>query len=209
MSRGRIPRWVVQESESENGEQNKEVEEEEVDRELGDDVTHDLGAPFTVYEAVVELYKSIIKRKTTPPIIVNFEFWKGKMAEGDRFARNFVRLLQRLRLEKWIGITECAYPKLMHEFYTTVSISSDGTIECRFGGRWCKFTKYDIIDAFDFYASGGEKEGGRPDIDGIYKDCDEEYDEVKFWDELKCKDIGDTQGFPLTAVQDNAVYLAY
>ncbi|KAL3656114.1 hypothetical protein CASFOL_000510 [Castilleja foliolosa] len=97
----------------------------------------------------------------------------------------------------------------MHELYTTVSISSDGTIECRFGGKWCKFTKFDIIDAFGFYASEGEKEGGRPDGNGVYNDPDEEYDEKKFWDGIKCKDIRETQGFPLTAVQVNVVYLAY
>ncbi|KAL3633172.1 hypothetical protein CASFOL_009172 [Castilleja foliolosa] len=216
MSRRGIPRWVVQESETE-GEESEEIGEEseeanevgDSDSDLGEDVTERLEAPFTVYEKEAPLYESIIKRETKAPVIIDYEHWQAKAATGDRFAIHFTRLIRRLRLVKFAGIKRSAYPTLMHEFYTTVNVTKDGTIKCRFGGEKCEFDKYAIMDAFGFFARGGYKEGGRPGCGGKFNERDEEYNEKEFWDEIKCKGIGDTKGFPLTALQDNATYLMY
>ncbi|KAL3643722.1 hypothetical protein CASFOL_014537 [Castilleja foliolosa] len=213
MSRRRGSRFIIaSNSESEhNVEMNEAIEEEdeEVDHDLGDDVTKELGAPFKVYEAEADLYKSLAKRDVIAPVNIDYEYWKLLADDGDAFAKKFTRFIRRLKLVKWAKIEENAYPTLMREFYTTVSISGDGTIECRFGVKWCKFTTSDIMDEFGYYASEGAKEGGARDAKGEYIDRDEQYNEAAFWEEIKCLGIGETEGFPLTAVQDNAVYITY
>ncbi|KAL3633253.1 hypothetical protein CASFOL_022780 [Castilleja foliolosa] len=213
MSRRRGSRFIIaSDSEFEHDvEMNRAIEEEdeEIDHDLGDDVTKELGAPFMVYEAEADLYKSLAKRDIIAPVNIDYECWKLLAADGDAFAKKFTRLIRRLKLVKWAGIEENAYPTLMREFYTTVSISANGTIECRFGGKWCKFTTSDIMNEFGYYASEGANEGGARDAKGEYIDRDEQYNEAAFWEEIKCLGIGETEGFPLTAVQDNALYITY
>ncbi|KAL3619797.1 hypothetical protein CASFOL_034709 [Castilleja foliolosa] len=213
MSRRRGSRFIIaSDSESEpDVEMNEAIEEkdDEVDHDLGVDVTRKLVAPFKVYEAEADLYKSLAKRDVIAPVNIDYECWRLLAADNDAFAKKFTRFIRRLKLVKWAGIEENAYPTLMREFYTTVSITGDGTIECRFGGKWCKFTTADIMDAFGYHASEGVKEGGARDVNGEYIDRDEQYDEAAFWDEIKCLGIGKTKGFPLTAVQDNALYITY
>ncbi|KAL3622991.1 hypothetical protein CASFOL_031807 [Castilleja foliolosa] len=216
MSRRRpCRRLIVSDSESEpddiemNHVIDREEEPIEIDPDLGRNVTTLLDAPFKVYEAEAKLYNSLAKREVIAPVDIDYDYWKDRMDDGDKFSRKFVRLLQRVKLEKWAGIDENAYPLLMREFYTSISISDEGTIRCRFDGMWFKFTTADIMEEFGFYANVGPKEGHARDENGEYIDRDEQYDEEEFWDEIKCLGIGRTEGFPLTAVQCNALYITY
>ncbi|KAL3622445.1 hypothetical protein CASFOL_033856 [Castilleja foliolosa] len=235
MGRKRRGHWVFEndsESESEYYEEIKESEEEadeecdyelsdkrvmahgmmmdEVfDAELGEDVTIKLGAPFKVYEDEAKLYESLKTRDVIRPVNIYYRFWELMAENGDRFGKEFLRLIDLLKLGKWASIEECAYPTLMREFYTTVSISGDGTIKCRFGGKWCKFTKLEFMDAFGYYACEGTEEGALPDHRGFYPKQDVLYDEKKFWDSMKCKDVGETDGFPVMALYDNPVFVMY
>ncbi|KAL3618806.1 hypothetical protein CASFOL_037329 [Castilleja foliolosa] len=137
MSRRRGSCFIISsDSESEHDVEMNEGIDEDVDHDLGDDVTKELGAPFKVYEAEADLYKSLAKRDIIAPVNIDYECWKLLAADGDAFAKNFTHFIRRLKLVKWAEIEENAYPTLMREFYTTVSISADGTIECRFGGKW-------------------------------------------------------------------------
>ncbi|KAL3639284.1 hypothetical protein CASFOL_017191 [Castilleja foliolosa] len=213
--------YEIDESEEEWDEERKKVlsnekvvvqgtrKEEGSDDELGEDVTIKLGAPFKVYEAEAELYESLKTRDVIRPVNIYYRYWQLSAEEGNAFAKVFLRLIDLLKLGKWAGIEEYAYPNLVREFYTTVRISGDGTIGCRFGGKKCKFTRLEFMDTFGYYANEGIEEGGRPDRRGFYPKRDELYNEKEFWDSIKGKGLGETEGFPLTALHDNAVFLMY
>ncbi|KAL3632240.1 hypothetical protein CASFOL_025224 [Castilleja foliolosa] len=235
MGRKRRGHWVFEddsESESEYYEEIKESEEEadeecdyelsdkrvmahgmmidEVsDAELGDDVSVKLGAPFIVYEAEAKLYESLKARDVIRPVNIDYKNWQFLAEDGHAFAKEFLPLIDLLKLGKWAMIAEYAYPVLIREFYTTVSILGDGTIKCRFGGKWCKFDKLEFMDAFGYYACEGTEEGARPDRRGFYPKQDVLYDEKKFWDSMKCKDVGETDGFPVMALYDNPIFVMY
>ncbi|KAL3621697.1 hypothetical protein CASFOL_034357 [Castilleja foliolosa] len=165
---------------------------------MGRDMSTELGAPFTVFDYEVERYESVKKRKVKPPIRIDFAFWERKAGEGDLFGLKFVHHIKRLQLETLAALNLKACPRLVKEFYTTCSVSDDGDIECRFGGKWFSFDKYKIKELFGFYARVASKEKKNMG-----------YNEDTWWDEIKCKGIGETERNPISAVQDNALHYFY